>query len=239
MNTHAVKVIAISILAVFLTACGGGSSGGGSGGDVPLSTSDIRMFQAGDSTTFNLALKEQDGTLVSNNAITRTVISTVTNPYGIECKVVEMTGTVSFPNDSVSMRERWLMYQDADGSVYECGDYIFEVAAYNFLQNTSSHPNGIRLIQKSPMQVGQIITGIATYDDGTWEDCTYNVTGTEYIAAAGKRYETYRLSASCVNSSGEVYNSSEWIRPDIDLMKASSIEYGLLWEITMESFSPR
>ena len=103
------------------------------------------------------------GQTVSGN-VTLTTGDTVQNPYGINCRVACASGTLTGSAGTVSVSDQSLFYQNANNILYECGEFDKIQGRYVFLTDTATTPNGLYPDEQSPMQVGNITSGIATYD---------------------------------------------------------------------------
>ena len=209
----------------------GCSSGGGDATQVviPLDTSVIRNYQQGDSLTATMKLTDPATGNTASGVATLVVGGIVQNPFGIDCRLYTLSGAFT------SVRQ--LLYQDVDNSIYEYGEFNDELGRYVFLTDTATTPNGIFLKNKSPVQLGDSTSGLAFYDDGTWEDCTETVQSKENVSIPLGLYESYKIYQSCSFSDGKTIVSTMWMVPSIYFMKQSGVIDGFNAEFIVTSYS--
>jgi len=224
------------LVLVFL-ASGCSSSDDSTPATIALDTSVIRAYQQGD--TFNAsyaATQIATGQTVSGN-VTLTIGDTVQNPYGINCRVVATSGTLTGSAGTVSVSDQSLFYQDANNSLYESGEFDEILGRYVFLTDTATTPDGLYLDEQSPMQVGNITSGVASYDDGSWEDCTKTVQAIENVSTPLGLYESYKVQEVCSYSDGSTSDFTLWVVPSIFTMKEVDVEDGFTVEILLTSYT--
>ena len=223
----------------FLVLIVGCSSGGDDSPQVviPMDTSVIRTYQEGDSVTMDMTLRQTSTGQTITGKVTMTVGTIVPNPFGVDCKSIAFTGTLTGPSGSVSILDKGLFYQDVSGSLYECGDYDDNLGKYVFLTDTTTTPNGIFLEKISPMQIGDTTSGIVFYDDGSWEDCTETVVAIENISVPIGLYEAYKIQESCTESDGTTSSGTDWFVPSIFTIKETETFDGITGEAVITDFS--
>ena len=167
--------------------------------------------------------------------ITITVGDTVQNPYGVDCRSVVYEGTLTGSGGSVAFSTRSLFYQDADNSLYDCGEYDETSGAYIFITDTAASPNGVFLTTRSPMQLGDSTSGVVVYEDGSWADCTQTVQAKENISVPLGYYESYKVAESCVLSDGTTFVNTAWYVPAISSIKESGMLDGFSVDVVVES----
>lgn len=217
---------------ILLQSCS--SSGGGDAPQVaiPMDTSVIRAYQQGDTFTATLNMREiASGQIVSGD-VTITIGAMVTNPYGIDCRSATYAGTLTGTAGTLPYLVRILFHQDADNSLYDCGEFDDALGDYVFLTDAATSPNGIFLETKSPMQLGDSTSGIVSLDDvnNTWQDCTRTVLSKENVSTPLGLYESYKVAESCSYSNGSASDNTLWIVPSIFNLK----ETGTMDEFTVE-----
>lgn len=232
------NIIYIFTLALFVQF-----SGCSSGGDdspqvvIPLDTSEIRSYQQGDSVTYNIALRHTSTGQTITGTVTMAVSAIVQNPFGIDCRSTIDTFTLTGPSGTESFTDRSLFYQDASGSLYDCGDFDDTLGRYVFLTDTPTSPNGIFLYRKSPVQVGDATSGVMFYDDGSWEDCTETVQAIENISVPIGLYESYKINVSCSESDGTTTIGTDWLVPSIFDIKGTYTEGVLTGDLVITDYT--
>ena len=204
---------------------------------IALENSVIRAYQQGD--TFNApytATETATGETLSGT-VTLTICDTVQNPYGINCRVVAASGSLTGSAGTVSISDPSLFCQDANNSLYECGYFDEILGRHVFLTDTATTPDGLYLDEQSPMQVGNITCGVATYDDGSWEDCTKTVQAIENVSTPLGLYESYKVEEVCSHSDGSTGNFTLWVVPSIFTMKEIDVEEGFTVEVLLTSYT--
>lgn len=210
-----VLVIGYVVLVLSLGACGG--SGGG--GDAPAvvtpaqtaptnTDSTLRKMKIGDSWTYAMT-GDFTGDMVV--AITKTIV----NPKGVTCFVEETSGTLlhSQTGESLLLREQSYTGQSPTGSRYDCGQ--FENGAPEFIESV----DGLALETESHLRIGQLISGVVTYTSGTWVDSTAQVQSFDTVATPAGRYDSFKIRNTSSYSDGDVSVATEWIAPNIGLVK--------------------
>ncbi len=231
-------LILFSLSAFALSGCGGGGGGGSSSPPqtlIPLTTSDIRTYVEGDSLTLTLVARDTSTGETASGDITVTVSGIVQNPFGIDCRSVILSGTLTGPGGTAPFSIRSLFYQDNNNSLYACGEFDDTSGSYVFLTDTTASPNGVYLETKSPMQLGDITSGVVFFDDGTWEDCTRTVQAKENASVPLGLYESYKISESCSYSDGSTLVNTIWHVPDVFSIKESGVLDGLSMEFALKS----
>jgi hypothetical protein len=218
----------------------GCSSGGGDSAPqvaIPLDTSEIRKYQQGDTITALVTFRDPVSGNTASGDVTVTVGDIVQNPYGVDCRAVVYAGTLSGPGGTEAFSIRVLFYQDASNSLYDCGEFNNDLGRYAFLTDTATTPDGLFLSSKSPVQIGNITTGVIFFDDGTWEDCTSTVVAIENVSVPLGLYEAYKISESCSYSDGRTSVSTAWNVPDIFDLKDTGVTDGLESDIAVKSYN--
>jgi hypothetical protein len=232
---------AIMTLALVNTGCGGGGGGGGDSSSdplIPLETSEIRAYKEGDTYTGTITFTDAATGLSASGEITETIGDIVQNPFGIDCRSVVYSGTLTGPEgDTVAYSGRELFHQDASNSVYDCGEFNEDLGRYVFLTDSNTSPNGLFLEIESPVQIGNTVSGVIFYDDGSWQDCTYTVLAIENVRVPSGFYESYKIKDSCSYSDGVVEVSDNWFVPSIYFIKYSGTIDGLSAEYELNSFN--
>ena len=217
------SAIAIAI-AIAVSGCGGGGGGSSSSQTlIPLTTSDIRVYNQGDTLTYNLVVRDTTTGETASGDVTVTVGGIVQNPFGVDCRSITYAGTLTGSSGTVAYSIKTLFYQDAGNSVYDCGEFDDTSGTYTFFTDTATSPNGIFLELKSPVQLGDITSGTVFYDDGTWYDCTNTVQAKENVSVPLGLYESYKIAQSCSFSDGSALVNTVWNVPDILGLKESGI----------------
>ncbi len=235
-------ILALILTGVVLVTA---NCGGGGGDDAPqtvigLTTSDIRAYQQGDTLTASLSLRETSSGQIVSGDITITVGGVVQNPFGIDCRSVVYSGTLTGTGGTLPYQIRSLFYQDVNNSLYNCGEFNDTLGRYTFLTDTATTPNGLFLELKSPVALGNITSGVAIYDDGmgTWEDCTEVVQSIENVSTPLGLYESYRIAQTCSYSDGTSLNNTIWNVPAIFNLKEMGNFDGFDVEFLVNSFTP-
>lgn len=224
------------ILLMGVAGCGGSSGGGGTTQTlISLTTSDIRTYMQGDMLTASLTVKDTATGNTASGDITITVGGIVQNPFGIDCRSVVYSGTLTGPAGTIAYSVRGLFFQDNNNSLYDCGEFNDTLGRYVFLTDTAETPNGVFLESKSPVALGDTTSGVAFYDDGTWQDCTRTVLAIENVSTPMGLYESYKISESCSYSDGTQLVSTLWNVPDIFNIKESGVADGLSLELVIKS----
>ncbi|MGB5584043.1 MAG: hypothetical protein WBO93_10675 [Gammaproteobacteria bacterium] len=204
---------------------------------IPLDTSIIRAYQPGDTMMASLTMTRiADGQKVTGD-VTITVGDIVQNPYGIDCRVVDYSGTLTGTAGSEVIAARLLSYQDGNNSMYDCGGYNDTLGRYVFLIDNATSPDGIFLDEKSPVQIGDTTSGVITFDDGTWEDCTRSVQAIENVSTPLGFYESYRVHETCSFSDGTVSDDTLWTVPSITELKLLGTLDGFSTEMLLTDYS--
>lgn len=222
---------------ILLQSCS--SSGGGDAPQVaiPMDTSVIRAYQQGDTFTATLNMREiSSGEIVSGD-VTITIGAIVQNPYGIDCRSVTYAGTLTGTAGTLPYSVKILFYQDADNSLYDCGKFDDTLGDYVFLMDSATSPNGIFLESKSPMRLGDSTSGLASFEDGTWQDCTRTVLAKENVSTPLGLYESYKVAESCSYSNGNTSDNTLWIVPDIFNLKETGTMDGFAVEFLIQSYN--
>ena len=211
------------------------------GGDVviPMDTSVIRAYQQGDTFTATLTMREiSSGQIVSGN-VTITIGAMVTNPFGIDCRSATYAGTLTGPAGTAPYSVRVLFYQDADNSMYGCGEFDEASGDYVFLTDTATSPKGIFLENKSPVQIGDSTSGVVFLDDvnDTWQDCTRTVLAKENVSTPLGLYESYKIAESCSYSDGGTSLNTIWLVPGIFNLKETGTMDGFAVEFLIQSYN--
>ena len=217
----------------------GCSSGGDSASQtaIPLDKSVIRSYQQGDTLTATMTIRDPASGNTASGDITVTVGSIVQNPFGIDCRSVVYSGSLTGPGGTAAYSVRQLFYQDTNNSIYECGEFSDTLGRYVFLTDTATSPNGIFLEEESPVQIGNSTSGVIFLDDGSWEDCTETILAIENVSTPAGLYESYKKAISCSYSDGTTSVSTAWTVPSIFDMKDSGTIDNLSVEIVVKSFS--
>jgi len=213
MNKNITTLIAL----LLLSSCGGSGGGGSNQTLIPLSSSDIRTYKQGDSFTVSMVFTDTGTKQTATGDITLTVGPNVTNPSGISCFKVIYSGTLTGPAGTVPITTTSYYYQDINNNVYDCGES--DNGTDVFVTDTAITPNGLALNEKSPMALGNIISGITNYTDGSWNDCTSNIVGKENVSTTIGYYEAYKINYSCSYSNGSTLVGTEWVVPDLFTIK--------------------
>lgn len=215
-----------------------------SGGDdappptaIPLDTSVIRAYQEGDTATGTMTITDPVSGNAASGDVTLVVGGIVQNPFGIDCRSYTMSGTLTGPGGTAALSIRQLLYQDADNSTYDCGEFDDTLGRYVFLTDTATTPNGVFLEGKSPMQLGDVLSGVIFYDDGTWKDCTSTVQSIENVSVPLGLYESYKIYESCSYSDGATLVSTSWVVPSIYYLKELGVIDGYNAEFVLKSYS--
>ena len=204
---------------------------------IPLDTSDIRTYQQGDSLTGNITFQNTVTGLVATGEVTVTAGVIVPNPFGMNCRERTISGTITGPLGTLDILTRKLFYQDTNNSLYECGQFNEVLGKYVFLTDTATTPNGVFLELESPVQLGNSTSGVMSFDDGTWEDCTNTVQAKENVSVPLGLYESYRMYETCSYSNGATLVNTVWRVPSIFNLKESGIEDGISKEFVVTSYS--
>jgi len=224
------------LMLVYL-ASGCSSSDDSTPAPIALDTSVIRAYQQGDTFNASYTATEIATGQTLSGTVTLTIGDTVQNPYGINCRVVTASGTLTGSAGTVSVSDQSLFYQDTNSSLYECGEFDKILGRYVFLTDTATTPDGLYLDEQSPMQVGNITSGVATYDDGSWEDCTKTVQAIENVSTPLGLYESYKVKEVCSHSNGSTSDITLWVVPSIFTMKEIDIADDLSVEILITSYT--
>lgn len=218
----------------------GCSSGGGDSASqvaIPLDTSDIRAYQQGDTLTVTINMRDIASGNTATGTVTYTLGYTIPNPYGIDCRQYMVSGTITGPNGTSVISSAQFFYQDSNNSLYDCGKFDDDLNRNVFLTDNAETPNGLILELESPVQLGNSISGIAFFDDGSWEDCTSTVQSKENVSVPLGFYETYKIYETCSYSDGTTYVGTYWRVPSIFNIKESGLSDGVSIELLVTSYS--
>jgi hypothetical protein len=204
---------------------------------IPLDTSVIRAYQEGDTMEASFTMTRIADGQAFEGDVTVTVGDTVQNPYGIDCRVVTYFGTLTGTAGSEVLAARLLFYQDGDNSMYDCGEYNDSLVRYVFLNDNATSPDGIYLDEKSPVQIGDTTSGVVTYDDGSWEDCTRTVQARENVSTPLGLYESYKVHEACSFSDGTASDVTIWTVPSITELKILGTQDGVSTEMILTDYS--
>ena len=221
---------------IIIQACS--SSGGDSGPPlIPLDTSDIRTYQQGDTLTATISMRDTASGNTATGTVTYTLGYTIPNPFGIDCRTYQMNGTITGPNGTSVISGTQFLYQDSNNSLYDCGWFDEDLNRNVFLTDTAETPNGLILEIESPVQLGNTKSGIAFFDDGSWEDCTSTVQSKENVSVPLGFYETYKIYETCSYSDGTTFVGTYWRVPSIYNIKESGLSDGVTIESLVTSYS--
>lgn len=215
----------------------GCSSGGDDAPAIPLDTSVIRAYQDGDSATGTMTISNPRSGISASGDVTLIVGGIVQNPYGVDCREYTMSGVLTGPGGTTALSVRQLLYQDTDNSIYECGEFDDTLGRYIFLTDTATTPNGILLENKSPVQLGDVASGVIIYDNGTWQDCISTVQSKKNVSVPLGFYESYKIYENCSYSDGSTIVSTMWMVPGIYFMKQLGVIDGYNAEFVLKSYS--
>lgn len=230
-----VKKYLILFLLILLQSCS--SSGDAPQVVIPMDTSVIRAYQQDDAFTATLTMREISSGQIVSGDVTLTIGAIVPNPYGIDCRSATYAGTLTGPAGTLPYSVRLLFYQDADNSMYDCGEFDDALGDYVFITDTATSPNGLFLESKSPVQLGDSTSGVAILDDGTWQDCTRTVQAKENVSTPLGLYETYKIEESCSYSDGGTSLSTIWLVPGIFNLKETGTMDGIAVEFLLQSYN--
>ena len=228
-------LFSVSVFAV--SGCGGGGGSSTPQTAIPLTTSDMRVYKQGDTLTATVSVRDTSTGETASGDVTITVAGIVQNPFGIDCRSVVFSGTLTGPSGTIAYSVNSLFYQDSNNSMYDCGEFDDTLGRYVFLTNTATSPNGVFMERKSPIQTGDITSGVVFLDDGSWYDCTDTVQGRENVSVPLGFYESYKVSKSCSFSDGTTMVDTVWTVPDIFDLKDSGIFDGFSIVISVKSTS--
>ena len=241
--------LVLAVMAVTGTGCGGSGGSGGGGGDndpvvipdpvaIPLDTSDIRTYQQGDTVTGTSTIKDPVTGEQADGTFTVVIGGIVQNPFGIDCRTSTLSGTFTGPGGSVTVSVESLIYQDANNSLYECGEFDDTLNRYVFLtDNTAVTPKGIYLDIKSSVQLGDVTSGVITFDNGTWQDCTTTVQAKENVDVPAGVYESYKIEENCSYPDGSTSVDTTWFVPSIYFMKEVGTSDGVDAEFVVTDYN--
>ena len=232
-------LLTLTLFGVALISIGCSSGGGDSTPAVaiPLDTSVIRTYQQGDTLTATMNMRDTASGNTATGSVTLIVGSIVQNPFGIDCRAYTISGTVTGPAGTIALSVRQLLYQDPNNSLYNCGEFNDDLGRYVFLTDTVATPNGLLMELESPVQLGNSTSGVAFFDDGSWEDCTSTVQSKENVHVPLGFYETYRMYETCSYSDGTTLVNTVWRVPSIFNIKESGVSDGVTIEFLVTSYN--
>lgn len=209
-------VIGYLIFVLSLGACGGSGGGGDTSGGVPPpaqtaptnSASTLRKMQVGDTWTYTTT-----GDVTGDMVVT--ISKTIVNRKGVTCFVEEMSGTLLHAQTAVSImvREQGYTWQSPTGSRYDCGQ--LEGGVPVFIESV----DGLALETQSPLRVGQLISGVVTYTSGAWVDSTAQIQSFDTVATPAGVFDSFKIRTTSSYGDGDISSSTEWIAPNIGLVK--------------------
>lgn len=226
----------ILFVLILVQGCGGGGDSTPAVA-IPLDTSVIRTYQQGDTLTATMNLRDTASGNTATGSVTLIVGSIVQNPFGVDCRAYTISGTVTGPDRTIALSVRQLLYQDPNNSLYICGGFNDNLGRYVFLTDTATTPNGLLMELESPVQLGNSTSGVAVFDDGSWEDCTSTVQSKENVNVPLGFYETYRMYETCSYSDGTTLVNTVWRVPSIFNIKESGLIDGVSAEFEVTSYS--
>jgi hypothetical protein len=237
--------LVLAVVALTGAGCGGGGGGGSDNltAAEPLTTSVIRTYQQGDTVTGTSTIKDLATGEQADGTFTEVIGGIVKNPFGKECRSSTLSGTFTGPGGTVTISVESLIYQDADNSLYECGEFddtLPNGGGYVFLTGTPETPDGLFLSIKSPVQLGDITSGTVTLDDGTnntWQDCTATVLSKENVSVPAGLYESYKIDESCSYSDLSTSTGTRWFVPSIYFMKEVGTTDGVDAEFVVTDYN--
>lgn len=217
------------IIALLILITGCGSSGGGDSSQtlIPLSTSEIRTYQPGDSIIFSVAFTDTATREKVSGDATMTIGALVKNPSGIDCREVIYSGTLTGTAGSMPYSVKELIYQETDNSLFLCGKYDDALGGYVFVGQSSATPLGLVIEAKSPIQLGDTKSVLVFFTDGTWQDCTTTVVAKENVSIPLGLYESYKVSDTCSYSDGSSHVGTKWYVPNIFTLKETHTLYDM------------
>lgn len=231
-----VKKIAVLLISVLISSCGG-DDGNPSAPLVVLDTENIRTYVQGDSLEATYTARYTSLGQSATGNVTATIGGIVQNPFGIDCRLVIYSGTLTGSAGTIAYSVRSLFYQDSNSSLYDCGEFDEDLGRYVFLTDTASTPDGVFLESKSPMKIGDSTSGVLYFDDGTWEDCTETVVAIETVNIPLGKFESYKKNQSCSYSDGDVLESTIWTVPSIFDIKESGVINDIVLELEVISYA--
>lgn len=233
------KILSVAILGVSSLGMAGCKDSGSDPVPIPLETSNIRAYKQGDTIKATMTFTDTQTGDSASGEITSTLSGVITNPSGVDCQSVVVSGTLTGPGGTVAWSSRTLVYQDADNSLYDCGTFDENAGQFVFITDTAATPNGLALELKSPVKLGNTVSTISSYTDGTWEDCTTTVVAKENVSVPVGFYESYKIQESCTDSTGSSYVGESWFVPTIEYLKAKGTfdTYSVSYDMTSYSFN--
>ena len=203
---------------------------------VPSPGSLVRIGKIGDTLVYDMTMTASG--IQFRGDLTIRLSGTVTNPYGVVCQVYDMAGILTGGGKSIPISAKSIDYQDAQGS-YDCGNYDSATGQYNFIQDRPNTPNGLCLALKSPTRVGDVISpGTIYYQDQSWTNCSYMVSGMETITVPAGTFETFKVEGSCSKSNGDSYSFTNWAYPQIrDIKEYNRYLSGVEGGMTLKSYT--
>ena len=90
-----------------------------------------------DSLDASITIRDTSTGKTGTGNITITIGGIVTNPFGIDCRSVIYSGTLTGSAGTVPYSIRALYYQDNNNSLYECGEFNEDLGRYVFLTDTA------------------------------------------------------------------------------------------------------
>jgi hypothetical protein len=234
MRAHKFGVIA-GLLAV--TACGGGGGGnsapntGPASSSPPASGSQLRIMKEGDQFSYAVSFSDPSNAQSGTGSLDVVFSGSYTNSHGIKCLNMTRTAVSSALGKTSTVTSKSPGYQDSDGAIYSCGDYI----GANVVEVDS--PDGLSKETPSPLQVGQAFSYLTTLTDGTWSDCTANVEAFESVNVPAGSFDAYRIKETCSESDGTNNIVTRWLSPTHFLIQQEYQQDSEAGAIVLKSFS--
>jgi hypothetical protein len=195
----------------------------------------IRTYHIGDTFVYDTIGKRLG--MQARGPVTNILVEEVTNPEGVVCTSMVMTGTLVYFGGTIPVDGKTLYYQDGEGSLYECGRYSNEAGQYVFVENRPETPNGVSLILQSPVVVGSSVSGVTYYTNGTWRDCTSTITARENVVTGAGIFSAFRETGTCTASGGSTTTSTRWFYPQIFYVKTVETISGAEVTATLDSYT--
>ena len=190
---------------------------------IPFPDSIIKNYKIGDLITYAMIYKTTNYGEFKGD-IAYQLVSDITNPYGVSCKVFNINGALTGSSFTVPVSEKSIFYQDAQGNLFDCGKYDSDTASYIFITNTNDTPDGLKLSIRNPVVIGDVFSGIINYQDGSWEQCTRKVEAKESTTTVNGIFNAFKITDSCSYSEGYTSTTTSWFYPPIFFIKQDSTD---------------
>ncbi|MCK5235766.1 MAG: hypothetical protein KAR06_02180 [Deltaproteobacteria bacterium] len=220
MRKVSFSLVMLLLLLVPLS-CGGGGGGGGSSELIPLSTSNLRIYEANDAWNYTvsgtLTFPGEPALSITGTVERQIMSSLVQSPISFDfCLDMRTNINLSVQGGgSIVASSNDYFLQDIYGGVYDFGSYSTDTGQI-WINDPAA---GYVLSMESPIAVGQANSYNATYNDGTAQEYMYSVVAIENVSTGLGTFEAYKVTGSMtvdyISGYSAVVSVTAWVVPEI------------------------